>query len=161
MMATRHGHLAFPHLCTIPPRVVRDALDAGTLALITPPGFRPEDLPELGGGTSRASDCLAIVEDGRFAGAMIFDTHRTAMDTVTSVGFWLRTSARRRGILTSAWRTLSRTRGPRFAAACWPDNEASCAALKSLGFVELGLWRHPCGDYMAYEAVLADGGVTD
>lgn len=160
-MTARHGDLSFPHLSTIPRRVVRRALDATTLALITPPGFEPEDLPELGGGTSPDSDCLAIVEDGRFVGAMIFDTHRTVMETVTSVGFWLRTSARRRGILTSAWRALSRTRGPRFAAACWPDNEASRSALESLGFVELGLWRHPCGDYLAYEAVVADGGTAD
>lgn len=158
MTGPRHGNLSFPPMSTIPRQTIIAALDEETLSLITPPGARADDMPELGGAMPASSTCLAIVEDGRLVGGISF--HPMADDQwgsyPTHVGFWIRRSRRRCGILTSAWLHLSPMHGGRFAAGCWPHNGPVQGLLRNLGFEMVGRQWHPDGDFMAYETPRTD-----
>lgn len=153
MTETRHGTLSFPLLSTIARQTIIDALDEDTLSLIMAPGTRADDLAEFGGEVDPHSTCLAIVEDGRFVGAIIF---RPVADDEwgsypTNVGFWIRRSRRRSGILESTWLRLSPKYGMNFSAGCWPHNVIVQGVLEKLGFRQVARQWHPDGDFLAYE----------
>lgn len=148
-----HGALTYPPFWTIPARTVETALDDETMALVTGPGMDAADLWEFHPHLAFGQPVHAIVEDGRFVGVMSFNPPEKAgsMPGSTVVGFWLRRSARRRGILTSAWRHLSPMYGTRFSAGCWTRNEPVRGLLDQLGFRLVGRLQHTEGESLEYE----------
>ena len=135
-MKRKHGVLTYVDLREMREDLMTPLLDAETEALISGPGQKPEDYPWLPGHRIPDDDTqLVIFEDGVAVGLIGFSPSWG----FTDVGFWLTASARRRGILTTAWEDLNARYGTLFEAGTWERNGAARAFLASIGFRETGI----------------------